>query len=596
MASLQEVQQQLMASHEQVRLLAAEVTRTNQKLIETVAEFDRKANYLNGQVTQWQAQNAQLLAGQGGGGGGRSSDKSMQLVDLKTMRPKVFSGKAEESFRGWAKKVRSYCNSTKSGFKKFLKWIEVQQDPIPDDYSRIPIAWEHKVECAEKLYDFLFQHTELGAQVEVENAEDNGPEAWRKLVQRYDPLGESYIVDEMGSLMNVPRCKKIVELPAAISRWERAHALYHERSGGKSVPDDFRIPLLFGMVPQDKLDEVRMRHRACSVADKAYGPFSKILIGMANERIYDDRQKDRNAMDLDLVDREGQEQKGDYEEPRWTQQEWIEHMAGEEEDLDYLGGGKGGKARGKGKGGKGCHWCGGNHLKRDCNKFAADKKRWDEERAAKGLPPFVPRKKGEGRGGAGDNGKNGGKNVPLKSLEAENIEELEKDYVGIGMLEGDDDEGEADCGTLDADLELYADAVECYVLGVDSDGDDDDADDADFQTFTAVSRKKSFVPEKLEPPAPWNQGSRFFKQEHDEKVVEKLELNRTYLTPTESSPSASPAPTTPPIWPRCDTMASPFLEGATAPCAPQSSWDHRPASYAASESQESVMDKIAREI
>ena len=104
MASLQEVQQQLMASHEQVRLLAAEVIRTNQKLIETVAEFDRKANYLNGQVIQLQAQNAQLLAGQGGGGGGRSGDKSMQLVDLKTMRPKVFSGKAEESFRGWAKK------------------------------------------------------------------------------------------------------------------------------------------------------------------------------------------------------------------------------------------------------------------------------------------------------------------------------------------------------------------------------------------------------------------------------------------------------------------------------------------------------------
>ena len=86
MASLQEVQQQLMASHEQVRLLAAEVIRTNQKLNETVAEFDRKANYLNGQVIQLQAQNAQLLAGQGGGGGGRSGDKSMHLVDLKTMR------------------------------------------------------------------------------------------------------------------------------------------------------------------------------------------------------------------------------------------------------------------------------------------------------------------------------------------------------------------------------------------------------------------------------------------------------------------------------------------------------------------------------
>ena len=191
MASLQEIQQQLMASHEQVRLLAAEVSSTNQKLVTTIAEFDRKANYLNNQVTQLQQQNAQLVANGAGGGGSRGNDKGMQLVDLKTMRPKVFSGKADESFRTWAKKVRSYCNSTKAGFKKFLKWIEVQKDPIPSDFSQIPIAWEHKVECAEKLYDFLFQHTELGAQVEVENAEDNGPEAWRKLVQRYDPLGES---------------------------------------------------------------------------------------------------------------------------------------------------------------------------------------------------------------------------------------------------------------------------------------------------------------------------------------------------------------------------------------------------------------------
>ena len=267
MASLQEVQQQLMASHEQVRLLAAEIASTNQKLAGMVAEFDRKANYLNGQVTQLQQQNAQLIASNSGGGGNRGGGEKMgQFVNLKTMQPKIFSGAPGDSFRGWAKKVRSYCNASKSGFKKFLKWIEVQKEPIPDDFSTIPIAWEHKVECAEKLYDFLFQHTGLDAQVEVENAEDNGPEAWRKLVQRYDPLGESYIVDEMGSLMNVQRCKKIVDLPAAISRWERPHALYFERSNGKSVPDDFRVPLLFGMVPEDKLDEVRMRHRAASPA------------------------------------------------------------------------------------------------------------------------------------------------------------------------------------------------------------------------------------------------------------------------------------------------------------------------------------------
>ena len=37
--------------------------------------------------------------------------------------------------RGWAKKVRSYCNASQHGFKKFLKWIEGQTTPIPSDFA-----------------------------------------------------------------------------------------------------------------------------------------------------------------------------------------------------------------------------------------------------------------------------------------------------------------------------------------------------------------------------------------------------------------------------------------------------------------------------
>ena len=60
MASLAEVQQQLMTSHEQARLLAAEVATTNQKMITAIDEFDKKADYLNKQVDQLSRQNAQL--------------------------------------------------------------------------------------------------------------------------------------------------------------------------------------------------------------------------------------------------------------------------------------------------------------------------------------------------------------------------------------------------------------------------------------------------------------------------------------------------------------------------------------------------------
>ena len=123
-----EMQQQLMASHEQVRQLAAEIANMHQKLTTATAEFDRKANYLNGQVANLQQQNTQLEAkGASNSGSGYKGEKMGQLVNLKTMQPKIFSGLANESFRGWAKKVRSYCNASKTGFKKFLKWIEMQK-------------------------------------------------------------------------------------------------------------------------------------------------------------------------------------------------------------------------------------------------------------------------------------------------------------------------------------------------------------------------------------------------------------------------------------------------------------------------------------
>ena len=148
------------------------------------------------------------------------------LVNLKTMAPKSFGGIAAENFRSWAKNVRSYCNGHRSGFKRFLKWIEQQKAPI--DCRAMQIQWEHPEEASDKLFDFLVLHTTGDARVCVELSEDNGAEAWRQLVARFDPIGESYVIDTMGHLMEVPRCKNLTELPAALAKWERLHNLYFE--------------------------------------------------------------------------------------------------------------------------------------------------------------------------------------------------------------------------------------------------------------------------------------------------------------------------------------------------------------------------------
>ena len=41
---------------------------------------------------------------------GRAEDK-LDLVDIKTMQPQVFSGHMSESYKQWAKKVKAFCNA-----------------------------------------------------------------------------------------------------------------------------------------------------------------------------------------------------------------------------------------------------------------------------------------------------------------------------------------------------------------------------------------------------------------------------------------------------------------------------------------------------
>ena len=100
------------------------------------------------------------------------------------------------------------------------------------------IEWKYKSVAAEILHDFLVMHTDDNARILVELHEDNGPEAWRQLARRFDPIGDTCVIDRMDRLMNVAMCKNMLEVPAAISRWERAHAEFASRSGGGAVPED----------------------------------------------------------------------------------------------------------------------------------------------------------------------------------------------------------------------------------------------------------------------------------------------------------------------------------------------------------------------
>ena len=67
-------------------------------------------------------------------GGGRKED--VYLIDVKTMHPGTFAGKASESFKNWSKKLKAFCNGRKDGFRLALETAERETQPIDQDTLR----------------------------------------------------------------------------------------------------------------------------------------------------------------------------------------------------------------------------------------------------------------------------------------------------------------------------------------------------------------------------------------------------------------------------------------------------------------------------
>ena len=176
------------------------------------------------------------------GSAGRHLD--VKLIDMKAMNRKKYDGKHETPYRTWAKSVRAYCNASKPGFRKFLRWVETQTSAI-DRHLLSTFSWEHKEAEADALYEFLLLHTTEDTQQLVELQDENGPEAWRQLSIRFDPIGEPFVFDQMSSLMEVPRCKQLMDPPAALTKWERSLRSFSERTGGsQAVPPRVKAPHL----------------------------------------------------------------------------------------------------------------------------------------------------------------------------------------------------------------------------------------------------------------------------------------------------------------------------------------------------------------
>ena len=78
----------------------------------------------------------------------------------------------------------------------------------------------------------------------------------------------------MASLMKVPRCKQLAEFPAPLTNWERAQKTFSERTGGQAIPAEWKLFVLFDMIPLSMMSEIKIKHKYTTGMDQTYEGFS----------------------------------------------------------------------------------------------------------------------------------------------------------------------------------------------------------------------------------------------------------------------------------------------------------------------------------
>ena len=165
-ADLQQVQAQMIQSLDQIPSLSIEIAAMNTKMDFLNTDRIEKATQIQNLISANRQLSDEIRRSVTSSSvNGRHGE--VKLIDTKAMGPKKFDGKCDSPFRAWAKAVRAYCNASTPGFRKYLRWIEVQTVEI-NGALLANFQWEHKEAASDALYDFLLMHTTDDAQRLVE--------------------------------------------------------------------------------------------------------------------------------------------------------------------------------------------------------------------------------------------------------------------------------------------------------------------------------------------------------------------------------------------------------------------------------------------
>ena len=299
---------QLLASQEHVGTLSAAIDAVRKEASDAVLEL-RNAAVAEQQRT---AQLSEALARQTTQG--RAFDFELHLVNTKDFAGGKFGGGKTESFKVWAEKVRIFCNAQRSGFRKALESVELNEDVPVSQSTLAGMIWEHADTANQKLSDFLHAFTTDDALGIVEGHPEQGFEAWRLLKKRYNPAGGRFELDRMTGLLARKRCKDLTDLPAVIDRLERDLRNY-EISTSMNFPPEWKIPLLLQLMPESHAREMTMKY---TMGERDFSKMVSNITGFATEaRVLENRG--RKEIDVDNIQPEQPEQ------PEHSPQDWTEY-------------------------------------------------------------------------------------------------------------------------------------------------------------------------------------------------------------------------------------------------------------------------------
>ena len=173
----------------------------------------------------------------------------------------------------------------------------------------------------------------------IEKFKDQGFEAWRQLLLRYNPTGGRFELDRMAHLLQRKQCKTVSEIPAAVDLLEKEISSYEARAANK-FPQEWKIPLLIQLLPANMKNEMEMK---LTLGERDYNKMVNSIVGYSNEaRVTKQRAKHSDDMDVDELGEGGQRE---YEYPEQDWREYCEMLEYQNEELNYMG--KTGKGGGK---------------------------------------------------------------------------------------------------------------------------------------------------------------------------------------------------------------------------------------------------------